>query len=319
MAVADDPATTTQRTHRYLRLSLVLVVAALLVSVLIQTVVVAWQPFELGWNLLPSISHYFYTPARDVFVGALIAASVALLALSGRDRATTLLDISAVFAPLIAIVPTGIGEDSGFTCPASAECVPGEYLDGVRTGVATYAIAVVVASAVIRARRGRRRSTRGTLVVSVIAVVTAVLVAALAFVPGLNDGFPFNLWPVPSIHFAVTLLFFGAFAAVPLLRAHESTAEQDGPRPTARQRTVYRWIGWLLIADLVLLVVALVVALVSPQALADLPLVLIGETAALILFAWFWGVQTFERWDDPDPPSIAQRRIESWNGFGSSV
>ncbi len=304
MAVVDDSATTTQRTHRYLRLSLVLVVAALLVGVLVETVVVSWQPLTLGWNLLPSISHYFYTPARDVFVGALIAASVALLALSGRDRATTLLDISAVFAPLIAIVPTGIGDDSGLTCPAPGDCLPAEYLDGVRTGVATYAIivvAAVIASAIIRARSDRRRSTRGTLVVSVIAVVTALLVAALTFVPGLNEGFPFNLWPVPSIHFAVTLLFFGTFAAVPLLRARESLAEEDEPRPTDRQRTVYRWIGRLLVADLVLLAIALVFA----QVLADVPLVLIGEAAALILFAWFWWVQTFERWDDPDPPSIA--------------
>lgn len=318
MAVADDSATTTQRTHRYLRLSLVLVVAALLVSVLVETVVLSWQPLTLGWNLLPSISHYFYTPARDVFVGALIAASVALLSLSGRDRATTLLDISAVFAPLIAIVPTGIGADSGLTCPASGDCVPAEYLDGVRAGIATYAIVVVaavIASAIIRARKDRRRSTRGALLVSSIAVVTALVMAALAFVPGLNDGFPFNLWPVPSIHFAVTLLFFGTFAAVPLLRARESTTDVAAPRPTARQRTVYRWIGWLLIADLVLLVVALVLA----QVMADVPLVLLGEAAALILFAWFWWVQTFERWDDPDPPSIAQRRIESWNGFGSSV
>lgn len=105
---ADDVFTTTgQRTHRYLRLALVLVVFALLVAVSLQSVVVIWQPLQFGWHPLPSISHAYHTPVRDVFTGALIAASVALLALSGRNRATTLLDICAVFAPLIAIVRRG--------------------------------------------------------------------------------------------------------------------------------------------------------------------------------------------------------------------
>jgi hypothetical protein len=108
MAVEADTATTSLRTHRYLRLSLVFVVFSLLVAVLIQTVVISWDPLVLGWNPQPSISHYALTSANGVFVGALIAASLALLALSGRDRATTLLDIAAMFAPLIAIVPTGL-------------------------------------------------------------------------------------------------------------------------------------------------------------------------------------------------------------------
>ena len=76
MATSRSEPTTGHRTHRYLRLSLSLIVIAILVGVAIESL-------ELG-TVLPSISHYYYTPVQGVFVGALIAASVALAALSGR-------------------------------------------------------------------------------------------------------------------------------------------------------------------------------------------------------------------------------------------
>lgn len=293
-------ATTGQMTHRHLRLSLVFVVFALLTGIAIETVVVSWEPLELGWQVLPSLSHYFYTPARSVFVGALVAASLALLALSGRDRTTVLLDVAAIFAPLIALVPTGLS-DGDTRCPGTEDCIPPAFLDDVRTGVATYVlvvISVVLVTAVIRARRGT--TSLGAAIVSVIAVATALLLAALAFVPALNAGFPFNLGPsATSIHFVVTLIFFGTFAAVPILHARGSGVAGETP-PTARQRRVYLWVAGLLIADLVLLVIAFA----ARASLPDIPVVLIGETVALLLFAVFWWVQTFQRWDDADPPSI---------------
>jgi hypothetical protein len=305
MSLAADTATTGQKTHRYLRLSLVFVVFALLVSVAIETVVVSWEPFTLGWDPLPSLSHYFYTSARSVFVGSLIAASLALLALSGRNRATVLLDISAIFAPLIALIPTGIDADrpvDGLTCPGDAECIPDPYLGDVRAGVVAYVIVVltvVVAMAVIR--RTKRIRVPGAVLVSTIAVVTAVVLAVLAFVPALNADFPFNFWPFPSsIHFLVTLLFFGSFAAVPVLMSREPLDEGETP-PTERQKTIYRWITRLMIADLLLLVAAFVLR----DQLRGFPVVLVGEVIALCLFAWFWWVQTFQRWEDEDPPGLA--------------
>lgn len=304
MGAADDPATTAQKTHRYLRLSLVFVVFALLASVAIETVVVSWEPLALGWEPLPSISHYFYTPARNVFVGALIAASLALLALSGRNRATILLDIAALFAPLIALVPTGIDPEhpiGGLACPGTEECVPTEHLDDVRAGVAAYAvvvIAIVLAMAVIRAKRGF--ATPGARLVSVVAVVTAIVIAGLAFIPGLNADFPFNFWPYPpSIHFVVTLIFFGIFAAVPILHSRGPVDETETP-PTERQKRIYRWVAGSMIADLLVLFAAFVFR----EQIGAFPLVLLGEAVALCLFAWFWWVQTFQRWTDENPPGL---------------
>lgn len=302
MVVDEDTAPTSLRTHRYLRLSLVFVVFALLTSVVVETAVTTWEPFTLGWKPLPSISHYFYTPARTVFVGALTAASLALLALSGRDRATTLLDISALFAPLIAIVPTGLANRQrigGFECPDNVECVPVEFQGDMRLGVAVYVVVVVVAVIMMGVIRRRTHAPNPSArLVSTIAVITAAVLAALAFVPALNAHFPFNFWPVHSIHFVVTLLFFGTFAAVPILHARGPVAGETPP--TARQRSIYRWISGLLIADLVLLLGAVLFR----QIFGEIPVILVGEAVAVILFAAFWWVQTFQRWDDPNPPSI---------------
>lgn len=322
MADADDriqtgAATTAQKTHRYLRLSLVLVVFALVLSVVLQSAVVSWDPLVLGWRPLPSVSHAVYTPARDVFVGSLIAVSIALLALSGRSRATTLLDVCAVFAPLIAIVPTGIAPTTigpagiadgigagGLPCPGPSDCIPSDYLASAKAGIAVYGVtvvAVVVATAVIRVRR--REPNRSAVVLSVVALATATVVTALAFVPVVNERFPFNFWPVHSIHFVVTLVFFALFTAVPILYASGPLDAHETP-PTPRQRSIYRWISGLLIVDLLFLIAAVAFR----QVFGETPAVLIGELAALLLFAGFWWVQTFQRWNDADPPSIAAPR-----------
>nr|WP_201471211.1 hypothetical protein [Microbacterium hydrocarbonoxydans] len=303
MAAADVSVTTGQKTHRYLRLSLVLIVFALLVSVALQSIVVTWEPLIVGWHPLASISHAFYTPARDIFVGALLAASVVLLALSGRSRATTLLDVCAVFAPLIAIVPTGLADSRAvghLPCPIMVDCIPPEDIGSAKAGIAVYAIVVVAAVVTMAVIRHRTRTpNRSARLVSIIALVTAAVVVALAFSPALDDRFPFNFWPVSSIHFAVTLGFFGVFAAVPILYAAGPLEPGETP-PTPRQRTIYRWISGLLIADLLLLAVAVLFR----QTFGETPAVLIGETVALVLFAAFWWVQTLQRWDDPNPPSI---------------
>ena len=68
--MATAVSTSLERTYRYLRIGVAGTVVAILLAV-------AQASTTYGW--LTSISDYFYTPARDVFVGALVAASLALL------------------------------------------------------------------------------------------------------------------------------------------------------------------------------------------------------------------------------------------------
>jgi len=299
-------SSTGHRTHRYLRLSLALIVVAILVGVGIES----WQ---LG-TVLPSISHYFYTPAQGVFVGALIAASVALAALSGRGRETTLLDVAAVFAPLVALVPTGVYgrslyDELGLSCLPRTICVPEPYTDAVRIGVGTYLVvmAIVLALAMILRIRGKVRGN-GVFVVGAVGAVTGIVLALLAFVPPWSDGFPMPTALPLGIHYPVTIAFFTAFATVPIINAFRRTTD-DESKPKLWQKILYVAVAVALIADLVLLVF-------FSESFGTVPIVFIGEAAALVLFAIFWFVQTFQRWDEKDQPFILPTPALAWREVG---
>jgi hypothetical membrane protein len=269
---------TGSRTHRYLRLALVGVVMALAASVVIELA-------RSGWVPLPSISDYYYSPARGVFVGALTAAAVALLALSGRDAESVLLDIAAVFAPLIAIVPTGYrGEPF----------VPTEVLPTVRNGVGVYIVMVIATVGLggVLASRGAI-SRRRVALVGGVAVVTAATLAALAYLPGPASVFPFPAGV--NLHLVATVCFFAMFAAIPLV-----TVVRREARPAAAFRRVYAAVAITIVAALILTVAA---AVANPDTVG----VFVGGAVALTAFAVYWTTQTVERWQDADPPSLRTR------------
>ncbi|MDR7188139.1 hypothetical protein J2Y46_000955 [Microbacterium sp. BE35] len=303
---SDDIVSSALKTHRYLRLSLVFLIATLFVGV----IVASWDPLDLDWQVLPSISHYFYTPVRLIFVSVLVAASLALLALSGRRRPSTFLDIAAIFAPLIAIIPTGLEppaekvERDRMTCVAT-NCIPTAELASLRATVATYVVAVIMVVVTLYFIRKRKHVATSTAhrVVSWVAVITAVGLAALAFLPEVGDGFPFRFWPVDTVHFAAVLLFFGSFAAVPIIYGWRPPEPDETP-PTGWQKGVYRFVAIAMGADLLFLVFVFVARKFNWDLFGEAPVVLIGEAVALFLFAWFWWEQTFQRWDDQFNPFV---------------
>lgn len=250
--------TSLQRSYRYLRLGVVGMVAVIFTSVGVAAMSVGW---------LPSISDYFYSPARTSFTGALIAVSIALLALSGRGLERALLDAAALFAPLIALIPT-----TGAQC--QPRCIPAAYEADAANGIATYLIVGALAVAVVVA----------------LAAVGQVSRAAVASTAGLAAGILLTLAIVWSVapaavlqygHVVATVAFFALFAA-----AAVANAIPAGP---------YRG-AYATVAALLVLVLALYLAF-FPRA----PIVLIAEAAALVLFAAFWIVQSIEKWNAPNP------------------
>ncbi len=102
------------RTYRYLRLSLVGLVLLLLFCVWLERLGGAEANKHLG-----SISAYYYTPARSVFVGALVAIGISLAAIVGRRGfEDSALNIAGMLAPVVALVPTPRGA-------GGAPCDPG--------------------------------------------------------------------------------------------------------------------------------------------------------------------------------------------------
>ena len=275
-------STSLERTYRYLRIGIAGTVVAIFVAV-------AQAATTYGW--LTSVSDYFYTPARDVFVGALIAASLALFALSGRGAERALLDAAALFAPLIALVPTTLapGTVPGVAVSCAQRCFPPEYEADAANGVVVYLALglLTLLVALVLAALGQ---------VSLAAVWPSLLIAAVVLaVTALTWAFARDVF-LQQAHFVATTAFFALFAAV----AVRSAFPRRGPQPAPVFRVLYTAIA----AGLVLVLVAYVVLL--PQADGSgIPIVLIVEAAALALFFAFWVVQGIEKWSDPDPTLVA--------------
>ncbi|MFE5407293.1 hypothetical protein [Microbacterium sp. NPDC056569] len=276
------PSTSLERTYRYLRIGIAGTVVAIFVAI-------AQAATTYGW--LTSVSDYFYTPARDVFVGALIAVSLALFALSGRGAERALLDAAALFAPLIALVPTTLapGAVPGVEVPCTGRCFPPAYEADVANGVIVYLVlgALVFLVALLLGALGQvsLRAVWPSLLIAVVVLAITALTWAFA-----RDAF------LQQAHFIATTAFFALFAAVAVRNAFP----RQGPPPAPVFRVLYTAIA----VGLALALVAYIV-LLPQSSTSGVPIVLIVEAIALALFLAFWVVQGIEKWSDPDPSIIA--------------
>ena len=280
--MSSAASTSLERTYRYLRIGLAGTVVAIFAAI-------AQAATTYGW--LTSISDYFYTPARDVFVGSLIAVSLALFALSGRGTERALLDAAALFAPLIALVPTTLAADSvpGIAVPCTGRCFPPAYEPDVANGVFVYLVLGVLLLLVALLLGALGQVTLAAVWPSL--VIAGVVVA----VTGLTWAFARDAF-LQNAHFVATTAFFALFAAVAVRNAFP----RQGPPPAPVFRVLYTAIA----VGLVLVLIVYVVLL--PQASGSgIPIVLIVEAVALALFCAFWVVQGIEKWSDPDPSIIA--------------
>ncbi|GAA1967615.1 hypothetical protein [Microbacterium deminutum] len=279
-------STSTQRTYRYVRLAIIGAVVAIFVSLIAYGTTFGWPT---------SISALFYTPGRTVFVGSLFAVTLGLLALSGHSLEQALLDLAAIFAPLIAIVPTVIatGDVPGLTvdCPGSPPCVPTAYVADVANGMVTFAIVggagVVVAVILALIQRTVSRALLATI------AVAAAIVLGMTLWWALNpETF------VPWGHLVATGAVLGLMAIV-------SVAAAAGAGGTS-YRSLYLVIGVLFVLSLLFVTAVSVLNLAGVDLVAatGAPLILIGECIALALFAMFWLAQTAQKWDEVNPSII---------------
>jgi hypothetical protein len=73
---------------------------------------VFYQTWRQGFDLLSSVSAYYYTPAQAIFVGALIGLGACMIALKGTTGVEDVfLNLGGMFAAVVAIVPTARSAD----------------------------------------------------------------------------------------------------------------------------------------------------------------------------------------------------------------
>jgi hypothetical protein len=279
-------STSTQRTYRYVRLGIIGAVLAIFVSLIAVGTTTGWPT---------SISALFYTPGQTVFVGALFAISLGLLALSGHSVEQALLDLAAIVLPLIAIVPTVIqtGDVPGLTveCVDSTSCVPAEYIPDIANGMVTFAViggtGVVVAVVLALVQR----TISGGLLVAI--AVAAAMIAGMTIWWAVDPASY-----VPSAHHVSTVAFLARMALVALMAA-------AGAGGTS-YRTLYGVLSALFVLSLVFVLVASVLGAADGEGSAApaAPLLLIGEAVALALFGMFWLAQTAQKWNEVDPSLV---------------
>lgn len=260
-------------TYRYLRIAIAGTVVALLA-------VVAIASFRIG--LLKSISAYYYTDARNVFVASLIACALGMLVLSEPGPQRMLRAVGALFAPLVALVPTTTHSGSvpglEFDCPgAETLCVPEPYRTEVTVGIGTYLVVAVIAwitALILQLHRPRgRRSATPTLAVAAAVILTVAAADLLA-----RD------WLVQLGHGLSAIVFFGVVSALAVVNA-----AQRGPVPRVT-RVVYVIVAAGMVAAVAVVVVA---GLVSAETGTSIP-ILVPELVELGLFFTFWVLQTID-------------------------
>lgn len=183
-------------------------------AIVLPPALLLWALLDPDTVMMDSLSAFYYSPARSLFVGTLVAVGVALVAYRGYTRGENfLLNAAGVLAVVVALVPT--------VDPAA----PGLTLTSVVHAVAAVAFFVLAALSIFfygqetldsvrdrRARQSYRVVYRG-LAVLVLAFPALALVVA---------------WLVesPAALFAVETAALYAFAAFWLVKTYELARSQ---------------------------------------------------------------------------------------------
>lgn len=260
-------------TYRYLRLVIVVVSISLLVSILLEAI---GEGCAVG-----SISGYYYTPVRTVFVGGLIAIGVCLIAIKeDTPWKDSLLNLSGALAPIVAFVPTT------FPCGGCTSTRGGAIETGpsVVNNIAAYAIAgtiAVVIGAIVAWKQNKVIGKPDTAAMIVLLLALAMLLGGLAWYLLFRQNF------LDHAHMASAIGLFGVVGIVMVLNA------LDSEKNSGALRSFYGGTA------LAMVVGALATVAVKAWIVEDWQhQVLVLELVELVAFLAYWVVQTVQHWDE---------------------
>lgn len=260
-------------TYHYLRIGLVALTLLLAAALLLHS--------RQAGGFEPSISAYFHTPVRPVFVGVLFATGIGLIAYSSSsDLEDVLLNLSGIMAFFVATIPTpepGVSADPG--------AVTGAIEYGARAVVIVCALGYS-AEGLLNHRwwpvlapgmsPDQVRTARRARYVSVGAVVIVAAYAAVIFYAAEQT--------VRNLHLPSAVLLFVGMGAVAWLNA--IGADHKG------YVVAYR----LAAAGMILFTVVAGGAAVRAHMVGQPPghLILVLEVALIAFFIMFWVAQSLE-------------------------
>ena len=271
------------KTYRYLRISMVGAVVLLGVSVLIErSKVDCWQT---------SVSAYYYTPVRAIFVGMLMAIGLCLIVIKGStawEDAT--LNAAGMLAPIVAVVPTtDVGEcwsqspgrlpidDDGNLASWVVANIDNNITALLITGIAGLLVAAVIASIATSNVKAVAEVGDRSMRLGLLAAMAFLIAGAALFV--LWDGFETRAHGIA----AVLMFLFLALAV--------GGNAWDRRRDPGR-RTYFWWYATIAAA------MVIVPAIMFPLGSSWRHMVLVLEATEITLFAIFWLVQTRQHWGE---------------------
>lgn len=299
------------KTYRYLRIAMVMLLAGIGVSVLVEITQVG------GRCLQGSISAYYYTPVRAFFVSAVLALGVCMVAIRGVGWwEETALNLAGMLAPVVALVPTpGTGSctsDPSLTA-AGPEAV-GNNMAALLWMAPLGALYVVVLR-ILAKRRGKTLAAPQVGLLIPVAVLWFVALVLFWFDRG---------WVLDFGHGVSALLMFACIVAVVALngvslgRKEISEGKSSGAMAYANRYS--------------LIAAAMVLSFLVTYGWHRLSggwghWVFAVEALLLGLFLLFWTLQTEELWDEAvregDPQAGKARApdgrlVTPWAAAGSS-
>lgn len=276
-----------RKTYRYLRVGMIGAVVLLAVSIGIErSKVDCWQT---------SISAYYYTPVRAIFVGAMMAVGLSLIVYKGRGWEDLCLNAAGMLAPLVAVAPTtDVGVCWSIAPLPKPKNADGELALWVTTNIDNNVLALLITGAIglvaavviaIIVKMGARRKVEWERGTAISLGVTAAGLAAVWWLLGNWDDFDSR-----AHGFAAVLMFvFLTLAIVAQAASHRD--ERDRP-----------WF-WIYAAIAVLMVAG--GALIALTRVFGDHTVFALEAYEIALFAIYWGAQTAENWDERVVPTAA--------------
>lgn len=273
----DDSGTLV--TYRYIRIAMVALVVGIGAALLIQRLKV--NGFQ------SSISSYYYTSARGMFVAALFGIGVCLICVrAGSVIEDALLNVAGLLGFVVALVPTPPGGDCDMAAPGSAEKVACDArADAIHNNfpalfwVGVFAMLVLLV-VVIVSRESRHAKTPAGLAALISAPIAgAVLFAGYIWYRVGQHSFSRHA------HLTAAIAMFAMIGGVALC---------DGLRtknqPTTRTR------GWLYVAIGGLMGIGGLGIYVANQIHPWNQAMLDAEALLITLFAIFWAAQTIDLW-----------------------
>jgi hypothetical protein len=257
----------------------------------------------------PSISSYYYTPARGVLVGSLFAVALALIVYFARGFwEDFFLNLAGMFLPIVAVAPT-MDTGSCFVTPAALPRNPDQtvaqwVIDAINNNIlsllVTAAILIVVTFVVLIKMFGFMkvvsppRDDRLLQRIVGLLVAAAFMVVITAILKLVWDDF------YTRAHGFSALAFFASLFLAILCVALRDWKERDR---TGRRKVVWRYV--LVVGAMALVAIGIVgLEIADVSVLIGAYSILILEVIEVGLFATYWGMQTYQKWKHPESDVI---------------